>query len=59
MSCNALYLPGVVETMVALVLWEHFKKSLSDSEDGPGAIKSAVAAGGAKLIATSIGYPHG
>lgn len=48
---------GIVETVIALVLWERFKKAIFETY-GPGAVNSALAAAGAKLIATTIAYPH-
>ncbi|XP_063676233.1 solute carrier family 25 member 36-like [Bolinopsis microptera] len=48
---------GITETVMALVLWEQFKKKINESY-GAGPIQSAVAAAGAKLIATTIAYPH-
>ena len=53
-----LYRTGITETVIALVLWEQFKKAIYETY-GPGPINSAVAAAGAKLIATTIAYPHG
>ena len=53
-----LYHTGITETVIALVLWEQFKKAIYETY-GPGPINSAVAAAGAKLIATTIAYPHG
>lgn len=49
---------GITETVIALVLWEQFKKAIYETY-GPGPINSAVAAAGAKLIATTVAYPHG
>lgn len=48
---------GITETVIALVLWEQFKKAIYETY-GPGPINSAVAAAGAKLIATTVAYPH-
>ena len=53
-----LYHTGITETVIALVLWEQFKKAIYETY-GPGPINSAVAAAGAKLIATTVAYPHG
>lgn len=49
---------GITETVLALVLWEHFKKTLFPGEEGPGAVGSAACAALAKLCATSVAYPH-
>ena len=59
-ECGYMYTfsTGITETVMALVLWEQFKKKINESY-GSGPIQSAVAAAGAKLIATTIAYPHG
>lgn len=53
---SASYL-GILETVIVLVLWEHFKKQMYEKYS-ESALNSAVAAAAAKLVATTVSYPH-
>ena len=48
---------GIFETVIVLVLWEHYKKKLNDSFSSS-IMNSVVAAAGAKLVASTVSYPH-